>query len=276
MSDYSLLILGQLRSFHEYAHVKESMMMIDMKPSSMNQPVIALREVSKTYEKHTVIHPTSFSVQKGDMFGMLGPSGSGKTTTIKLMIGMEQPDTGEVITLGTKLPNLQVFQRIGYMAQSDALYHELSAYENVDFFASLYGLKDAYKKERIQAVLELVNLLPHAKKPIHQFSGGMKRRLSLAIALLHEPEVLVLDEPTVGIDPVLRQSIWKTLNELKMNGTTIVVTTHVMNEAEQCERIVLLRDGRLIAVGSPDELKDQHQAKSLEEVFIQFSGGARA
>lgn len=241
-----------------------------------DHPVIALQNVSKQYEKQPVIHPLSFTVKKGEMFGMLGPSGSGKTTTIKLMIGMEKPDAGSVIALDTALPDLQVFRRIGYMAQSDALYHELSAYENIEFFASLYGLKGAHKKDRIQYVLQLVDLLPHAKKPVSQYSGGMKRRLSLAIALLHEPELLVLDEPTVGIDPVLRRSIWDTLHELKMNGTTIVVTTHVMDEAEQCERIALLRGGRLIAVGSPQELKKTHQAETLEEVFIQFSGGLQA
>jgi ABC-2 type transport system ATP-binding protein len=158
------------------------------------------------------------------------------------------------------------------MAQSDALYSELTALENLEFFASLFGLKGERRKKRIEAVMELVNLSQHLKKRVSQYSGGMKRRLSLAIAMLHEPEILVLDEPTVGIDPVLRKSIWNELYHLSKNGTTIIVTTHVMDEAEKCDRLGMLRDGQLIAVGTPEELRQQAAAQTIEEAFLHFGG----
>jgi ABC-2 type transport system ATP-binding protein len=168
------------------------------------------------------------------------------------------------------MPSFAMMEKIGYMAQSDALYSELSAMENMDFFASIYGLKGKKKKERIQAVLEIVNLTDHARKTVSYYSGGMKRRLSLAAALLHEPEVLILDEPTVGIDPVLRASIWSELRKLSQSGTTILVTTHVMDEAEKCDMLTMMRDGKFISTGTPEELKDGR--KTLEEAFLYFGG----
>jgi ABC-2 type transport system ATP-binding protein len=158
------------------------------------------------------------------------------------------------------------------MAQSDALYGELSAWENLRFFGQLYGLRGKRLKERVEEVMDLVDLTQDLHKRIHQFSGGMKRRLSLAIALLHEPEVLILDEPTVGIDPLLRQALWNELKRVSRAGTTIVVTTHVMDEAEKCDRLGMLREGQLIAVGTPRELKEQTQTETIEEAFLAFGG----
>nr|WP_255570380.1 ABC transporter ATP-binding protein [Cohnella sp. CFH 77786] len=235
-----------------------------------------MQGITRRFGKRTVLDGIALRVGRGEIFGLLGPSGSGKTTLIKLITGIDKADEGEVVMLGEKMPKLSMLQRFGYMAQSDALYQELTAKENLLFFASLFGLSGARRKERIQAAMSVVDLLDHLNKPVAAYSGGMKRRLSLAISLLHEPELLILDEPTVGIDPVLRQSIWKELTALRDRGTTIILTTHVMDEADKCDRIGLIRDGRLHAVDSPQGLKDRSGADSIEEAFIVLGGGVRA
>jgi ABC-2 type transport system ATP-binding protein len=238
------------------------------------KPCIRMEHVSKRFGKKTVIEDVSLDVYRGEIFGMLGPSGAGKTTIVKMIAGIDEATSGTIHVLNTKMPDLHVMQRIGFMAQSDALYGELTALENLQFFASIYGLKGKKQKERIYDVMDLVNLTDHVKKTVNQYSGGMKRRLSLAVSLLHEPEVLILDEPTVGIDPLLRQAIWDELERIRQKGTTIVVTTHVMDEAEKCQRLAMIRDGRLIAVGSPSELKKETNSQTIEQAFLYF-GGAR-
>ncbi|MGW6193089.1 ABC transporter ATP-binding protein [Bacillus cereus] len=234
----------------------------------MQQPSIILRDVSKSFGKKEVLHNLSLQVEKAEIFGLVGPSGSGKTTLIKMIAGINESTTGDVIVFNTNMPNLNEMKRIGYMAQADALYEELSAYENADFIATMYGLKGKRKKERIEEVFELVQLSEHMKKQVQHFSGGMKKRLSLAIALLHEPEILILDEPTVGIDPLLRKSIWEKFYDFKKKGTTIIVTTHIMDEAEFCERLGLIREGNLVAIGTPEKLKKQTSSGRIEDVFM--------
>ncbi|WP_329765692.1 ABC transporter ATP-binding protein [Bacillus nitratireducens] len=234
----------------------------------MQQSSIILRDVSKSFGKKEVLHNISLQVEKAEIFGLVGPSGSGKTTLIKMIAGINESTTGNVIVFNTNMPNLNGMKRIGYMAQADALYEELSAYENADFIATMYGLKGKRKKEKIVEVFELVQLTEHMKMQVQQFSGGMKKRLSLAIALLHEPEILILDEPTVGIDPLLRKSIWEKFYDLKKKGTTIIVTTHIMDEAEFCERLGLIREGKLVAIGTPEELKKQTSSGRIEDVFM--------
>ncbi|TJY43929.1 ABC transporter ATP-binding protein [Cohnella pontilimi] len=238
--------------------------------------VVDVLSVTRRFGAKTVLKDVTLSVERGEIFGLLGPSGSGKTTLIKLMTGIDKSDEGTVRMLGEQMPKLAMLQRFGYMAQSDALYQELTALENLQFFASLYGLSGSRRKERIQAAMKVVDLLDHLNKPVAAYSGGMKRRLSLAISLLHEPELLILDEPTVGIDPVLRQSIWNELTALKERGTTIILTTHVMDEAEKCDRIGLIRNGELTAVDSPEGLKSASGTDSLEQAFIVLGGGVRA
>ncbi|WP_243290875.1 ABC transporter ATP-binding protein [Bacillus sp. FJAT-47783] len=238
----------------------------------MDHSVIQLDNVSKSFRKKEVLKNVTFNVNRGEIFGLLGPSGSGKTTLVKCIIGMESTSIGTVHVLGTKVPNLDLTLKIGFMAQSDALYNDLTAAENVDFFASLYGLKGTQKRKRIEHVLAIVDLIEDKHKKIHQFSGGMKRRLSLAISLLHEPEVLILDEPTVGIDPILRQSVWNELEQLRENGTTIVVTTHVMDEAEKCTRLAMIREGKIMAIGRPSELKQNVSVNSIEDAFLHYGG----
>jgi ABC-2 type transport system ATP-binding protein len=234
---------------------------------------IAAVHVSRSFGKRSVLDDISLSVRKGEIFGLLGPSGSGKTTLVRLITGLDIPNGGTITLLGEKMPKLDILSRIGYMAQSDALYGELTAQENLEFFSALYGLRGIKLKSRIKEVAELVKLSDDLKKPVQLYSGGMKRRLSLAVALMHAPEVLVLDEPTVGIDPVLRKSIWDELDNLRRAGVTILVTTHVMDEAEKCDRLAMIRDGKVIALGSPEQLKADSQASSMEDAFIAFGGG---
>ncbi|MBF7148718.1 ABC transporter ATP-binding protein [Bacillus toyonensis] len=239
----------------------------------MQKPSIVLQNVSKSFGKKEVLHDLSLQIEKAEIFGLVGPSGSGKTTLIKLIAGINQASKGNVFVYNINMPNLNEMKRIGYMAQADALYEELSAYENADFIATMYGLKGKHKKERIKEVFDLVQLSQHMKKQVQHFSGGMKKRLSLAIALLHEPEILILDEPTVGIDPLLRKTIWGKFYELKKKGTTIIVTTHIMDEAEFCERLGLIREGNLVAVGTPEELKKRVSSRRIEDVFLLAEGG---
>jgi ABC-2 type transport system ATP-binding protein len=240
-----------------------------------NEICIQAVDVIRKFDDKEVLHSISLNVSKNEIFGLLGPSGSGKTTLVKIIAGIDQATSGRIEVLGTPMPKLAMMNRIGYMAQSDALYTELTAKENLEFFGSLFGLRGAKLKKRMQEVMELVNLTPHLKRSVAAYSGGMKRRLSLAIALLHEPEVLILDEPTVGIDPVLRKSIWDELGSLSRRGTTIMVTTHVMDEADKCHRLGMVRDGHLIAVGTPEELRENTGSATIEEAFL-FYGGVRS
>lgn len=233
---------------------------------------IQVHGVSKQFDEKVVLNDITLAVPKAHIFGLLGPSGSGKTTLVRMIAGIDVPTSGTVHVLGQQMPQLAMLSKIGYMAQSDALYAELTAQENLEFFASLYGLTGTKRKQRIHDVMELVDLGSHLKKQISNYSGGMKRRLSLAISLLHEPGILILDEPTVGIDPVLRKSIWQELTKLSQQGTTILVTTHVMDEADKCHQLGMIRDGRLTAVGTPDELKQATSSATIEEAFLYYGG----
>ncbi|WNR46513.1 ABC transporter ATP-binding protein [Paenibacillus roseipurpureus] len=239
------------------------------------QASIEVHGVHKQFGDKVVLKNITLTVPRAQIFGLLGPSGSGKTTLVRMISGIDATTSGHVCVLGQTMPQLAMFSQIGYMAQSDALYAELTAQENLSFFATLYGLSGAKAKQRISDVMELVDLSAHLKKQVSNYSGGMKRRLSLAISLLHEPRILILDEPTVGIDPLLRKSIWTELMNLSRSGTTILLTTHVMDEADKCDQLGLIREGSLIAVGTPDELKQATSTSTIEEAFLVY-GGARA
>jgi len=230
---------------------------------------ISIQKISKRYGNKVVLNDIYLSITEGSIYGFIGPSGAGKTTLVKMIVGMDKPDHGAIHVLNERVPNLRMLQEIGYMAQSDALYAELTGKENLSFFASLYKLNKAEIKDRITYTANLVNLTEHLSKKVSAYSGGMKRRLSLAIALIQNPQILILDEPTVGIDPELRFSIWKELIRLKeQEGKTIIVTTHVMDEAEKCDYIAMVRDGAIITSGTPQELKEQYKASNFDEVFL--------
>lgn len=237
------------------------------------ESTIRVSQISKSYGKKTILNHISLCAEQGQIYGLIGPSGAGKTTIIKLIVGMEQADQGEVFVLNQKMPNLRVLQEIGYMAQMDALYMELTGEENLKFFASLFKLNKQEQKKRIAYAAELVHLTDELKKKVSAYSGGMKRRLSLAIALIQNPQILILDEPTVGIDPELRKSIWSELFRLKKEeGKTIIVTTHVMDEADKCDYLAMVRNGSIIAEGSPASLKAHYQADNLDDVFLDAGG----
>lgn len=233
---------------------------------------ISINHVSRSFGKQQVLEDINLKIFEGEIFGLLGPSGAGKTTLVKLLTGLDLPTSGEVYLFAEKMPTLKLINSIGYMAQSNALYEDLTAKENLQFFSELYGLKGEQQKRRITEVMDLVQLSTNLTKLVSNYSGGMKRRLSLGIAMLHEPMILILDEPTVGIDPVLRRSIWEAFDKLKQNGITIIVTTHVMDEAEKCDRLGMIRDGRLLAVGTTEELKEQTNSKTIEEAFLFYGG----
>jgi ABC-2 type transport system ATP-binding protein len=233
--------------------------------------IINIKSVGQRFGEVVALDNINMDIKKGEIIGFLGPSGSGKTTLVKAIIGMFKPTSGKITVFGTDVPSLAIVDRIGYMAQADALYDDLNAYENLLFFGSLYGLRGIEAKKRADEVLALVLLSEHAKRQVRNYSGGMKRRLSLAIALFHRPELLILDEPTVGIDPVLRRQFWNEFSRLQKNGTTIVVTTHVMDEAEHCDRLSLIRSGLLIALGTPEELKQSSGEKTIEGAFLYYS-----
>ena len=237
----------------------------------MGKEVLTLNNVNISFSKQQVLKDISFKVNKGEILGILGPSGSGKTTLIKAIVGMIEANKGEVEVLGTKMPSLKASDKIGYMAQADALYDDLSALDNLLFFGELYGLKGEKAKRKSLELLKLVRLDEDMRKKVSYFSGGMKRRLSLAIALIHEPEILILDEPTVGIDPVLRREFWHEFERIREGGTTIILTTHVMDEAEHCDRLALIREGEIIALETPDLLKVNSKGNTIEDAFLYFA-----
>ena len=210
----------------------------------------------------------SLSVAAGDILCLLGPSGCGKTTLVNLIMGVDVPTSGTVRVLGEGAPFRTARARIGFMPQDDALYEDVTAEENLRFFAALYGVKGERLTRRMDELFAFVRLDEHRKKLVHDYSGGMKRRLSLAVALGHEPAVLVLDEPTVGLDPEHRRYIWNHLEALAAQGCAIVVTTHVMDEAERCARIAMIREGRLIADASPADILARTGTNTLEDAFL--------
>lgn len=234
----------------------------------MAEIIASLSEADKKFFFNQVLTNINLNVKSGEILGLIGPSGSGKTTCIRCMLGMEDLTGGSAYVLNEKMPKRKVLDRIGYMGQESALYETLTAHENMVFFGKLKNLKGQSLTDEIEKNLRTVELQDAGRKTVSKFSGGMKRRLSLAITLLGTPSFIVLDEPTVGIDPKLRLSVWNQLRVLADNGAGIIVTTHVMSEAEKCDTVALLVDGKILAQGTPKELMNEFNASSIEEVFI--------
>jgi ABC-2 type transport system ATP-binding protein len=229
---------------------------------------IKIENVGKIFDKKQVLSDITFSIDSGEIICLLGPSGSGKTTIIRLMIGAIASDGGRILFGDTIVPNLELLRKIGFMPQADALYDDLSGEDNLKFFASLYGMKKDIIRRRIDETLSLVGLNDDRKKKVRNYSGGMKKRLSLAIALVHEPDVLLLDEPTVGIDPVLRRTIWEQFQTIRRSGRTILVSTHVMDEVTECDKAALLYNGRLIEFAPVKDLLAKTKDGKIENLFI--------
>ena len=231
-------------------------------------PVIEVRGVSQAFGPVRALEDVSLAIPPGVIYGLIGPSGSGKTTLIRLLVGVLRPERGEVRVLGRPMPDRAVAGRIGYMTQSTALYPDLSLRENLAFFGALYGLDNEQLRRRIDEVSREVALADRLDGPLHTFSGGMQRRASLACALIHQPELLILDEPTVGLDPVLRRAFWARFHQLAQAGRTLIVTSHIMDEAGRCDLLAFIRDGRLLASGTPEALRRLTGQGELEEAFL--------
>lgn len=238
----------------------------------MQTNILELEHLAKSFGKKRVLADINLTVIPGEIVGLIGPSGAGKSTVIKIALGMEVATNGTAKIFQKEMPNRQLLSDIGYMAQTDALYMSLTGYENLHFFGVMKGLKASKLASAIEHVAAVVNLTADLNRRVIEYSGGMMRRLFLAIALLGDPQLLILDEPTVGIDPALRQQIWAELRRIKMTGRSILITTHVMDEAELVDRVALLLDGTVMAFDTPQKLKQLYQVDSVEKVFLKAEG----
>jgi ABC-2 type transport system ATP-binding protein len=231
----------------------------------------------------TAVDHVSFEVRRGEIFGLLGPNGAGKTTTFRMLCGLLPATSGELRVAGVDLRTARASARarIGYVAQKFSLYGQLSVGENLDFFASAYGLSGARKRERIRWALEQYELGALARLPSGQLPGGFKQRLAMAAALMHEPEILFLDEPTSGADPLARREFWRRINALSEQGVSVIVTTHFMEEAEFCDRILIQDQGRALAQGTPAEVRGlagtlPDREPTMEDAFLAIVAAARS
>ncbi|MCW4049110.1 MAG: ABC transporter ATP-binding protein [Candidatus Bathyarchaeota archaeon] len=227
-------------------------------------------ELTKTFGELTAVNHLNLQINKGEIFGLLGPNGAGKTTAIRMLCGILAPTSGEANVLGINVNRdpESIRQIIGYMSQGFILYKDLTVHQNLDFFAKLYSVPKSTRDSRIIEMLDLVDLQDFSKMLAGNLSGGMRQRLALAVALVHEPELLILDEPTAGIDPPLRRTFWKFFKQLKNDDITLLVTTHYMDESENCDRVGIISHGKLATVGSPSEIKRSIYGGSVIEVEV--------
>jgi ABC-2 type transport system ATP-binding protein len=237
-------------------------------PAAPGRPVIEMKGVTKRFGDAVAVENLTFNVHEGEIFGFIGPSGSGKTTTIRLMNGTYQPTEGTATIFGQRADHMsgRVRESIGYLPQLFILYPNLSVKENLDFSASLYGMGWFSRRKRRREILEFVELWNDRYKLARDISGGMQRRLSLATSLIHDPRLIFLDEPTAGIDPILRKKFWDAFHELKAEGRTLFVTTQYVTEAEYCDQVAVLSEGRMIAVDSPENLRNRAFGGEMIEV----------
>ncbi|AZP34288.1 ATP-binding cassette domain-containing protein [Cronobacter sakazakii] len=246
-------------------------------PGSRDDVVIEARELTKTFGDFTATDHVNFTVRRGEIFGLLGPNGAGKSTTFKMMCGLLKPSDGQALVLGLdlKTDSGKARQRLGYMAQKFSLYGNLTVEQNLRFFSGVYGLRGRAQQEKMTRMSEAFGLKSIASQPTDALPLGFKQRLALACALMHEPDILFLDEPTSGVDPLTRREFWRHINSMPEKGVTVMVTTHFMDEAEYCDRIGLVYHGKLIASGTPDDLKRQaareaNDEPTMEEAFIRL------
>jgi len=221
----------------------------------------------RTFGPLRALDGLDLEVAEGELIGLVGPNGAGKTTFIRVLAGLLRPDAGIARVLGEP-PGRAVSASIGYMTQSPALYEDLPVRDNLVFFGRLFGLSTADARSRAGELAELVELEGKERSPVRTLSGGMRQRTNLACAMVHRPRLLLLDEPTVGVDPVLRLRLWDHFRQMNAEGITILITTHVMDEAERCTRVAFLSEGRAIASGPPAELRERAGAPTLEEAFL--------
>ena len=239
--------------------------------ASENGTTVIVEHLTKRFAATVALDDFSLEIERGITFGLLGPNGSGKTTLIRVLTGLVVPTSGHARVLGHDPRELPLKNRIGYMTQQPALYADLTVRENLDFFARIYGLGKSDRRARIDEAIAFVELEAKRNEPVAALSGGMRQRLSLACALIHRPEVVFLDEPTVGVDPGLRRIFWRHFKQLNRDGVTIIVSSHVMDEASRCDRLGLLSNGRLLAQGDLAALLRQAGRDNLEDAFIDLA-----
>ncbi|WP_194820402.1 ABC transporter ATP-binding protein [Nocardia sp. XZ_19_385] len=232
--------------------------------SQTSAPAVEVRDLTVRRGKREVLHQISMTVPRGSITGLLGPSGCGKTTLMRAVVGTQIVESGDVQALGLPAGAPQLRRRIGYVTQSPSIYSDISVRENVAYYAALYG-RD---RDAVDSAIDAVGLGEHAQQRGDELSGGQKTRASLACALVAQPDLLILDEPTVGLDPVLRVDLWKQFRELAAGGTTLLVSSHVMDEADHCDRLLLMRDGHVLCESTPDELRERTGEQNLERAFL--------
>ena len=227
-------------------------------------PAVVIEQLVVRRGGREVLHSISSEVQSGTVTGLIGPSGCGKTTLMRAIVGVQIVQSGQVSVLGIPAGSAELRRRVGYLTQAPSIYADLTVHENLSYFAQVLGVGE----RRIGEVIESVSLTAHANQVASDLSGGERSRVSLASALLGEPHVLVLDEPTVGLDPVLRRDLWNHFVRIARSGATLLISSHVMDEAEHCDELLLMRDGELLATASPDELRERTGAHDLEKAFL--------
>ena len=235
--------------------------------------IISVSNLTKSFGDFTAVNNISFEVAKGEIFGFLGANGAGKTTAMKMLIGISKPSSGEAIVAGYNIDNQSemVKKNIGYMSQKFSLYDDLTIKENITFFGGIYGLSRKQIKEKTAVLIAELKLEEVENQLVGALPLGWKQKLSFSVALLHEPKIVFLDEPTGGVDPITRRQFWEMIYAQSNKGTTLFVTTHYMDEAEYCDRVSIMVEGKIEALDSPKNLKKQYKAASMNEVFLKLA-----
>ena len=243
----------------------------------MNESIISVRELTKCFGNFTAVNRISFDVRRGEIFGFLGANGAGKTTAMRMLCGLSYPTSGSGTVAGWDVmrEGEQIKRHIGYMSQKFSLYNDLTVWENIRLFAGIYGLSKAETERRAAEALERLNFTSERNTLVGSLPLGWKQKLSFAVATIHRPEVVFLDEPTGGVDPITRRQFWEMIYEAADGGTTIFVTTHYMDEAEYCSLVSIMVDGEVRALDTPARLKEQFAAESMDEVFRILARGAK-